>query len=80
MKIKLFTKNINFIIGTLIIGGFFILMCINVFYTPHDVTAMNGPNKLLGPNGELWFGADEFGRDIFSRIRKGTQTAFSVGL
>lgn len=80
MKIKRFTKNINFIIGALIIGGFFILMCISVFYTPHDVTAMNVPDKLIGPNGAHWFGTDEFGRDIFSRIMKGTQTAFSVGL
>lgn len=55
-------------------------MCISVFYTPHNVTAMNVPDKLLGPNGAHWFGTDEFGRDIFSRIMKGTQTAFSVGL
>ncbi|KGR82225.1 ABC transporter permease [Lysinibacillus odysseyi] len=80
MNINRFSKNINLLIGTLIIGGFFVLMCISIFYTPHDVTAMNVPNKLLGPNGEHWFGTDEFGRDIFSRIMKGTQTAFSVGL
>ncbi|MGM9949461.1 MAG: ABC transporter permease [Lysinibacillus sp.] len=80
MKIQRFTKNINLIIGALIIGGFFVLMCISFFYTPHDVTAMNVSHKLLGPNAENWFGTDEFGRDIFSRIMKGTQTAFAVGL
>ncbi len=80
MKIRRFTKNINLIIGALIIGGFFVLMCLSFFYTPHDVTAMNVSNKLLGPNAENWFGTDEFGRDIFSRIMKGTQTAFAVGL
>ena len=80
MNIKKFTKNINFIIGTLIIGGFFVLMCISFFYTPHDVLTMNVQQKLIGPNAENWFGTDEFGRDIFSRVMKGTQTAFAVGL
>ncbi len=80
MNIKQFTKNINFIIGTLIIGGFFVLMCISFIYTPHDVLAMNIQQKLIAPNAVNWFGTDEFGRDIFSRVMKGTQTAFAVGV
>ncbi|MFE6167757.1 ABC transporter permease [Viridibacillus arvi] len=72
-------KNINLIIGLLILISFLLLMIVSFFYTPHDVTAMNVANKLKGPNSENWFGTDEFGRDIFSRIMKGTQTAFFVG-
>lgn len=55
-------------------------MLVSFFYTPHDVNAMNIPEKLRGPGGSYIFGTDEFGRDIFSRIMKGTQTAFAVGL
>lgn len=55
-------------------------MLVSFFYTPHDVNAMNIPEKLRGPGGAYMFGTDEFGRDIFSRIMKGTQTAFAVGL
>ncbi|QOV11376.1 ABC transporter permease [Viridibacillus arvi] len=72
-------KNINLIIGLSILISFLLLMIVSFFYTPHDVTAMNVANKLKGPNSENWFGTDEFGRDIFSRIMKGTQTAFFVG-
>lgn len=72
-------KNINLIIGLLILGSFLILMFISFFYTPHDVNAMNVSNSLQSPNIINWFGTDEFGRDIFSRIMKGTQTAFFVG-
>lgn len=49
------------------------------FYTPHDVNAMNIANKIKAPNSVHWFGTDEFGRDIFSRIMQGTRTAFFIG-
>lgn len=72
-------KKINSILGLLIISAFLLIMIISFFYTPHDVTAMNIANKLKGPSSTHWFGTDEFGRDIFSRIMQGTQTAFFVG-
>ena len=79
-NIQRFTKNINLIIGLLIVVGFFMVMIVSFFYTPFDVNAMNIPEKLRGPSSMYFFGTDEFGRDIFSRIMKGTQTAFAVGI
>lgn len=73
------SKNINLILGLLILSTFFIAMVVSFFYTPHDVNAMSIANKLQSPNSTYWFGTDEFGRDIFSRIMQGTQTAFFVG-
>lgn len=72
-------KNINLVLGLLILLAFFVLMVLSFFYTPYDINVMNVANKLKGPSSEHWFGTDEFGRDIFSRIMKGTQTAFFVG-
>jgi peptide/nickel transport system permease protein len=72
-------KNLNLIMGLLILSSFVLLMLLSFFYTPHDVNVMSVANKLQSPNGVHWFGTDEFGRDIFSRIMKGTQTAFFVG-
>lgn len=34
----------------------------------------------LPPSAEHWFGTDIFGRDVFSKIIRGTQIAMSVGL
>lgn len=79
-QLQRYTKKINLIIGLLVIVGFLLVMIVSFFYTPHDVNAMNIPEKLRGPGGTYMFGTDEFGRDIFSRIMKGTQTAFAVGL
>lgn len=72
-------KNINLAIGLLLLLTFFSLMIVSFFYTPYDVNTMNVANKLQSPSSKHWFGTDEFGRDIFSRVMKGTQTAFFVG-
>ena len=34
---------------------------------------------MQGPSGEHWFGTDEFGRDIFSRVICGTRISLSIG-
>lgn len=73
------SKNVNLIMGVFILSVFLLMMVVSFFYTPHDVNEMNIANKLQSPNGEHWFGTDEFGRDIFSRVMSGTQTAFFVG-
>ena len=41
---------------------------------------MSPAEKLLPPSAAHWMGTDNFGRDIFSRVMKGTWTTFSIGL
>lgn len=74
------SKNMNLILGSIILFLFFCMMLVSFFYTPYDVNSMDIPNKLKGPSHLHLFGTDEFGRDIFSRVLKGSQTAFLVGL
>lgn len=73
-------KNVNLLLGGGILLIFFLMMLTSLFYTPYDVNTMDVPNKLQAPSSEHIFGTDEFGRDIFSRILTGSQTAFLVGL
>lgn len=75
------TKNVNnnLIIGVVILTIFLGLMIVSFFYTPYDVNAIKVSEKLQGPSASHWFGTDKFGRDIFSRVMVGTQTAFFVG-
>ncbi|UFJ40771.1 ABC transporter permease [Brevibacillus humidisoli] len=37
-------------------------------------------NKFLPPSADHWFGTDEMGRDIFSRVVYGTRISFEIGL
>lgn len=72
-------KSANFRIGFFIVLFLFTLMLISIIYTPYEVTQMDFLNKLKSPSWEHIMGTDNFGRDIFSRIMTGSQTAFFVG-
>jgi peptide/nickel transport system permease protein len=46
---------------------------------PYDPTAINFPDLLKPPSPEHLLGADNFGRDVFSRVVFGSRTALLVG-
>ncbi|RWR07491.1 ABC transporter permease [Siminovitchia fortis] len=46
-------------------------------FTPYDLEAVN---RLKPPNATHWFGTDNFGRDIFSRVVYGARVSLAVGL
>ena len=47
---------------------------------PYSPTDQNPTNKLQDPSGAHWFGTDELGRDVFSRILHGGRVSLAVGL
>jgi len=47
---------------------------------PYDPREFDYSNILSGPSGTHFFGTDEFGRDIFSRLLVGTRLTLSVSL
>lgn len=50
------------------------------FLMPYDPNYSDMSKTFQSPNGEHWFGTDQLGRDIFSRIIYGTRISLSVGL
>lgn len=67
-----------------VVGGFFILLFIVVsivgpWFTTYDPNQVAVLNKLQPPNAENWFGTDNFGRDIFTRIIHGMSLTLKVG-
>lgn len=68
-----------------VFGGFFTLIftLIAIFSTyimPYDPYQMEVVNKLQAPSTDHWFGTDNFGRDLFSRVLYGTRISMTVGL
>ncbi len=47
---------------------------------PYDPKAQTLSNSLSTPSSAHWFGTDELGRDVFSRVIYGTRIAVVVGL
>src|SRR5208283_4397353 len=46
---------------------------------PQDPAHIHLPSRLMGPSAEHWFGTDELGRDILSRIIYGARISMLVG-
>jgi peptide/nickel transport system permease protein len=46
----------------------------------HDPYALNYPDALQAPSFAHWFGTDESGRDLFSRVVFGTRESLAIGL
>ncbi|MGI6738915.1 MAG: ABC transporter permease [Christensenellales bacterium] len=45
-----------------------------------DVAEIHSKDRLQAPNSTYWFGTDNFGRDIFSRIVYGARVSLVVGI
>jgi peptide/nickel transport system permease protein len=48
--------------------------------TPFGVNDVDVPNALRPPSGEHWFGTDELGRDVLSRVLVATQASMRVAV
>lgn len=53
---------------------------VGAFWTPYEATAMSASEKFVGPSLLHWFGTDNFGRDIFSRVMKGVGTTVVISV
>jgi oligopeptide transport system permease protein len=69
----------------LVMVGFWILICLIVFaiigpwITKYTYYELHLPQKNLPPSCDFWFGTDELGRDIFTRIWWGARISLYVG-
>ncbi|WP_246206648.1 ABC transporter permease [Virgibacillus ihumii] len=66
-------------------GGLFMVLLIIMavfaeFLAPYDPAGQNYSKVLQSPSGSHWFGTDNLGRDIFSRIIFGAQVSLKAGL
>lgn len=68
----------------LVAFAFIVLLVIIAFISysvvPYGINEYDYSAIMQGPSAKHWFGTDEFGRDLFSRILCGTRISLSVGL
>lgn len=74
--------NLSFTLGLILVFSVFAVCILSFIYMPHDPTEMNTAYKFLKPgnNTDFLFGTDNFGRDILSRIMRGSRTVLLVGV
>lgn len=72
-------KNKLAIIGSIIIITFILVAIFAPFLTSYSPSAISAADRLQGPSGAHWFGTDDLGRDIFTRIVFGARISLMVG-
>lgn len=70
--------NYNLRIGAVITITMCVFILIGFVYTPYNPEAMDETQKLAGISWHHFLGCDNFGRDIFSRVLKGSGTTLLV--
>ncbi|MBS4177015.1 ABC transporter permease [Lederbergia citrea] len=74
-----FRKNKAALFGLGLVIFFILLAIFADFLAPYGFKEQNMANKHLSPSAAHWFGTDEFGRDILSRIIYGARISLTVG-
>ncbi|WP_275556377.1 D,D-dipeptide ABC transporter permease [Mixta sp. Marseille-Q2659] len=68
------------LIGGAIMLLMLFLMLFSPWLTPLDPNAVDLAARLQAPSAAHWFGTDEVGRDLFSRVLIGSQQSIAAGL
>src|SRR5262252_5469212 len=75
-----FRKNHLALIGLAIVGALVFAAVAAPWLAPADPAKQSLIEKRVRPGGKFLLGADEFGRDILSRVIYGSRVALLVGL
>lgn len=65
--------------GTVLIAIFVIFALFAPWIAPQDPAAIDLPSRLQAPSAAHWFGTDELGRDVLSRVIYGARISMLVG-
>jgi len=74
-----FISNRIAAVGFAVIVALFVISLCASFITPYDPDALDAWHVLLPPSGAHWFGTDELGRDVFTRVIFGARVSLKVG-
>lgn len=67
-------------LGLLLLLPILVLIFIGPSLTGYDYDAMHLTFKNQPPSSQFWFGTDDLGRDIFTRVWYGARISLSIGL
>ena len=83
IHVKTFSKNTSAMLGLAIVLFFLTIAAIGPWIVPFPEDAMGSVNldiKLQSPSSIHWFGTDEVGNDIFTRVVLGTRVTLQIAL
>lgn len=82
-----FVRNLRGLIGGILVVGVLLVAVFGPQIAPHGPDDMNLRHRLMQPayadttgKSEYWLGADQLGRDLYSRIIYGARTSLTIGI
>ena len=66
--------------GLVLVVVFVLCAIFAPWIAPQDPASINLPDRLQGPSAHHWFGTDELGRDILSRVIYGARISMLIGV
>jgi peptide/nickel transport system permease protein len=66
--------------GLAITGAIVLLGLLAPWIAPHPWDTISMRTRFLAPNATYWFGTDEYGRDVLSRLLMGARLSLAMGL
>lgn len=80
-RVRLLFRSRSGIVGLVIIVLLGVLSVLSAFgLLPYDPIAQDPPARLEPPSAAHWFGTDQFGRDVFSRVAAGVANSALISL
>jgi len=71
-------RSRTFLVGAAILLFWILCALFGEHFTPYDPLADDMINSLMPPSAEHWFGTDQLGRDVFSRVIVGARDILTV--
>ncbi|GLF92302.1 diguanylate cyclase [Bacillus safensis] len=78
-SLKQFFQHKLAVIGSVIVFLFLILAIFAPLIAPYGINEQSLGERFSAPSAAHWFGTDDFGRDIFSRVVHGARISLWVG-
>lgn len=78
--VRRFLSNRMAVTGCVLLSIIFLLAAFAPLLASQPPLAMQVTDRLKAPSAAHWFGTDEFGRDVYSRVVYGSRISISVGL
>lgn len=73
-------RNRKGFFGTAVLGALIFVAVLCPYVSPYDPAQVHLTAQLAPPSSTYWFGTDELGRDVFSRVLYGSRPSLGAGL
>jgi peptide/nickel transport system permease protein len=77
---RLYRRSSGAVIGLVVLGALIVVVLFARRIEPYDPLGVAPLDALKGPSGAHWFGTDQYGRDVLSRVIEGAHVSLIIGL